>query len=300
MALPIPPGSSARGNLWAFAMWRAGLQEACAVKPPNGSESPRCVVTGLPRQSPDRTRPLSPARGMPAPAAPLSGLAAGGEPDPGRHQQELRAQPCPPPAGCRRPQRGARPCPALPRRGPPADNRGSPPPPPAITAAPASPRLCPLPPRAISAPARQPLSGRPCPPRGSAWLGSPRAFFRRPLTKSPPEARRVSGRFPPAGPQLFPPRSGAPRAEARPLPPSRCSPQAKERRGPAPLGGGSSPGGRPRGSRGRGAALRGRCRDSCECAGPPCPGAGIPRGSVYRPGAHPVAPRAIRLAGESR
>lgn len=115
MVLPIPPGSSARGNLWALAMWRAGLQEACAVKPPNGSESPRCVVTGLPRQSPDRTRPLSPARGMPAPAAPLSGLAAGGEPDPGRHQQELRAQPCPPPAGCRRPQRGARPCPAPPR-----------------------------------------------------------------------------------------------------------------------------------------------------------------------------------------
>lgn len=37
-----------------------------------------------------------------------------------------------------------------------------------------------------------------------------------------------------------------------------------------------------------------------ECADPLCPGAGIPRGSVYRPGAHPAAPRVIRPAGESR
>ncbi|XP_040557890.1 mitochondrial 2-oxodicarboxylate carrier isoform X1 [Gallus gallus] len=100
-----------------------------------------------------------------------------------RFQQPARVSRCSRqgPAG-----RGQGPALPGPCRGPPADNRGS-----RLPPAPAG-RLCPPPsPRGpglspgSAATLRQPISSA-----RSPWLGSPAAFCRRPLTRSPPAARR--------------------------------------------------------------------------------------------------------------
>lgn len=152
----------------------------------------------------------APARAIPAPAAPalpergrltVCQLEAIREPLLRRDRQQLRARVLPGPPSARRllkaaarpytfcqcggPARMPPPRPALPSAPPPADNRGS--------------RLFPTRP-ARSRPrlgSRSSSAGCLFPRRGRGWLASLGAFCRRPLTKSSPEARRVSGRVPP-------------------------------------------------------------------------------------------------------
>lgn len=167
-----------------------------------------------------------------------------------------------------------------PCRGPPADNRGS-----RLPPAPAG-RLCPPPsPRGpglspgSAATLRQPISSA-----RSPWLGSPAAFCRRPLTRSPPAARRVSARSLRAGPR----RGNCPSHRA--APPRSYS--VGEAAGGGSSSGGSGKGGWPLGRRGgsRGSHCPGqRCRIAAVTSGSVLPLRGR-ASAVYRPQHTPQLP----------
>lgn len=177
-----------------------------------------------------------------------------------RFQQPARVSRCSRqgPAG-----RGQGPTLPGPCHGPPADNRGS-----RLPPAPAG-RLCPPPsPRGpglspgSAATLRQPISSA-----RSPWLGSPAAFCRRPLTRSPPAARRVSARSLRAGPR----RGNCPSHRA--APPRSYS--VGEAAGGGSSSGGSGKGGWPLGRRG---GSRGS-----HCSGQRCRIAAVTSGSVLSP-----------------